>query len=138
MLDEKPEDVEKEISRWLHISISYHDTLENFYHGFLAGLLEGFKGYEVKSNRENRDGRTDITVCERYDRKEAIVLEIKPAETFKQMLTNCDKAVKQISENKYAEQFIDDCYQKVISYGISFYGKSCRVKMGETVYAPED
>ena len=85
------------------------------------------------SNRENRDGRTDITVCERYNRKEAIVLEIKPAETFKQMQTNCDKAVKQISENKYAEQFIDDCYQKVISYGIAFCGKSCRVKLGEVV-----
>ncbi len=138
MIDENPEDVEKEISRWLQMSISYHDTLENFYHGFIAGLLEGFKGYEVKSNRENRDGRTDITVCERYNRKEAIVLEIKPAETFKQMQTNCDKAVKQISDNKYAEQFIDDCYQKVISYGIAFYGKSCRVKMGETIYAPEN
>ena len=138
MLDEKPEEVEKEISRWLQRSISYHDTLENFYHGFLAGLLEGFKGYEVKSNRENRDGRTDITVCERYNRKEAIVLEIKPAETFKQMQTNCDKAVKQISENKYAEQFIDDCYEKVISYGIAFCGKSCRVKMGTTIYAPEN
>ena len=49
------------------------------------------------------------------------------------MQTNCDKAVKQISENKYAEQFIDDCYQKVISYGIAFYGKSCRVKLGDVI-----
>ncbi|MGN0583772.1 MAG: AAA family ATPase, partial [Oscillospiraceae bacterium] len=137
MLEEKPEEVENEISKWLQKSISYHDTLENFYHGFLVGLLEGFKGYEVKSNRENRDGRTDITVCERYNRKAAIVIEIKPAETFKQLKTQCENAVKQIRDNKYAEQFTDDCYQKVISYGISFYGKTCRVKMGETLFQPE-
>ncbi|MDD6825335.1 MAG: AAA family ATPase, partial [Oscillospiraceae bacterium] len=43
MLDEKPDEVENEISKWLQRSISYHDTQENFYHGFLAGLLEGFK-----------------------------------------------------------------------------------------------
>ena len=138
MLEEKPEEVENEISKWLQKSISYHDTLENFYHGFLVGLLEGFKGYEVKSNRENRDGRTDITVCERYNRKAAIVIEIKPAETFKQLKTQCENAVKQIRDNKYAEQFTDDCYQKVISYGISFYGKTCRVKMGETLYQTEE
>lgn len=137
MLEENPEEVENEISKWLQRSISYHDTHENFYHGFLAGLLEGFKGYEVKSNRENRNGRTDITVCERYNRKAAIVLEIKYAETFKQLKSQCENAVNQIRENKYAEQFIDDCYEKVISYGIAFYGKTCRVRMGETLYQPE-
>ena len=137
MLEEKPDEVENEISKWLQRSISYHDTQENFYHGFLAGLLEGFKGYEVKSNRENRNGRTDITVCERYNRKAAIVLEIKPAETFKQLKSQCENAVNQIRENKYAEQFIDDCYEKVISYGIAFYGKTCRVKIGETLCQTE-
>ena len=138
MLEEKPEEVEKEINRWLQKSISYHDTLENFYHGFLVGLLEGIKGYEVKSNRENRDGRTDITVCERYNRKAAIVIEIKPADTFKQLMSQCENAVKQIRDNKYAEQFTDDCYQKVISCGIAFYGKTCRVKMGKTLYQSEE
>jgi len=133
MLDEKPEEVKNEISRWLQRSISYHDTLENFYHGFLTGLLEGFSGYEVKSNRENGDGRTDITVCERYNRRVAIIIEVKTADTFKKMSTMCDTALEQIREKKYAEQLADDCYQKVISYGISFYGKSCRVKIGETL-----
>ncbi len=138
MLDEKPEELENEIGRWLQRSISYHDTLENFYHGFLVGLLEGFRGYEVKSNRENRDGRTDITVCEKYNRKAAIVIEIKSAQTFKQLSSMCNEALNQIKVKKYAEQFIDDCYQKVISYGIAFYGKSCRVKMGEILYQPEN
>lgn len=137
MLEENPDEVENEISKWLQRSISYHDTHENFYHGFLAGLLEKFRGYEVKSNRENRNGRTDITVCERYNRKAAIVLEIKPAETFKQLKSQCENAVNQIRENKYAEQFIDDCYEKVISYGIAFYGKTCRVKIGETLCQTE-
>lgn len=54
------------------------------------------------------------------------------------MDTMCDTALRQIQTKKYAEQLTDDCYEKVINYGIAFYGKSCKVKIGETIYAPED
>ena len=50
----------------------------------------------------------------------------------------CDVALEQIRTKKYAEQLTDDCYQKVMSYGIAFYGKTCRVKMGEIVYQNEE
>ena len=134
MLSEDTEKMEDEISKWLRKSISYHDTKENFYHGFLAGLLTGRDGYEVKSNRENGNGRSDITVCEYSQRKVAVIFEVKPADSFKQLEEKCEQALKQIEEEKYAQQFIDDCYKKVISYGIAFSGKSCKVKIGKTLY----
>ena len=137
-LDEKPEEAQKEINRWLRKSISFHDYLENFYHGFLLGALTGNDEYEIKSNRENGKGRTDITICKYQTREIAVIIELKIADTFKKMDTMCDTALTQIKSKKYAEQLTDDCYEKVINYGIAFYGKSCKVKKGETVYAPEE
>lgn len=32
------------------------DSAENFYHGFLLGLLGGLQGYETSSNRESGEG----------------------------------------------------------------------------------
>lgn len=31
-------------------------------------------------------------------------------------------------EKKYAEQLMDDYYQKVAKYGMAFYEKACKVK----------
>ena len=137
-LDEKPEEAQKEINRWLRKSISFHDCLENFYHGFLLGAITGSDEYEIKSNRENGNARTDITICEFQTRETAVIIEVKIAGTFKELSGRCDVALEQIRTRKYAEQLTDDCYQKVISYGIAFYGKTCRVKMGETVYQTEE
>ena len=67
-----------------------------------------------------------------------MIIEVKIAGTFKELNDRCDAALEQIRTRKYAQQLTDDCYQKVMSYGIAFYGKSCKVRMGETVYAPED
>ena len=43
----------------LHGSISFMDSAENFYHGFLLGILTGLQGYEKLSNRESGEGRYD-------------------------------------------------------------------------------
>jgi len=133
MIGENSDKVEDEICMWLKKSISYHDTLESFYHGFLTGLLSGYDGYEIKSNRENGNGRTDITVCEYSQRKLAVVIEIKIADSFGELEKQCDKALMQIEDRGYSMQLADDYYKKVISYGVAFCGKSCRVKMGKTI-----
>ena len=133
MIGENSDKVEDEICMWLKKSISYHDTLESFYHGFLTGLLSGYDGYEIKSNRENGNGRTDITVCEYSQRKIAVVIEIKIADSFGELEKQCDKALMQIEDRGYSMQLADDYYRKVISYGVAFCGKSCRVKMGKTI-----
>ena len=49
-----------EIRNMLYTSISFYDYYENFYHGFLAGILYGMEYYVVKSNRESGKGRTDL------------------------------------------------------------------------------
>ncbi len=116
VLDEDLQAVQNEINRWLRKCISFYDTKENFYHGFLAGLLVGSEIYQVKSNRENGDGRTDITICKYQTREVAVVIEVKIAKTFRELGAKCDEALKQIRDLKYDVQLIDDCYQKVIRY----------------------
>ncbi len=129
LLKEDPTEVQNVINYWLKKSISYHDTFENFYHGFMTGLLVGSESYEVKSNRENGDGRTDLTVCEFQTRSLAVVIEIKPAAEFEDLDKMCDEALAQIRRNKYDQQLKDDCYKRVVRYGVAFHKKSCMVKM---------
>ncbi len=120
--------IETEINRWLRKCISYHDNYENFYHGFLAGLLIGSDEYIVKSNRESGNGRSDIMICEYQLRKLAVIIEIKVAGKFAELDKKCDEALQQIEDRDYEAELIDECYQNIIKYGIAFYQKSCKIK----------
>lgn len=113
---------------WLEDTISYYDTKENYYHGFLAGLLSGFKGYKTESNRENGIGRSDIILLEQRRHKLAVIIEIKVADEFSQLSQKCDDALMQIEEKQYDMQLKRDCYQQIIKYGVAFYKKSCMIK----------
>ncbi|MBQ8513852.1 MAG: AAA family ATPase [Ruminococcus sp.] len=123
------EQFEELLGDWLDESISYYDGKELYYHGFLSGLLSGFRGYTVKSNRESGLGRPDLLILERRRHKLAVIIEIKVAERFAEMETKCDEALQQIEDRNYEAELVDDCYQKIIKYGVAFYQKSCRVKM---------
>ena len=120
--------IETKINRWLRKCISYHDNYENFYHGFLAGLLIGSDEYIVKSNRESGNGRSDIMICEYQLRKLAVIIEIKVAGKFAELDKKCDEALQQIEDRNYEAELIDECYQNIIKYGVSFYQKSCKIK----------
>lgn len=120
--------IETEINRWLRKCISYHDNYENFYHGFLAGLLIGSDEYIVKSNRESGNGRSDIMICEYQLRKIAVIIEIKVAGKFAELNKKCDEALQQIEDRNYEAELIDECYQNIIKYGVAFYQKSCKIK----------
>lgn len=50
------------LNRQLFQTISFYDNAENFYHGFLTGILSQSENYIVKSNRESGNGRSDIMV----------------------------------------------------------------------------
>ncbi|MCC8111045.1 MAG: ATP-binding protein, partial [Ruminococcus sp.] len=124
------EGFEKEVNNWLVSSISYQDNYESFYHGFLAGLLLGKRGYRVESNRENGKGRTDITIYEFQRRTVAIVIEVKIAKDFGDLDAACDRAMKQIAEKKYVANLKQQYYKKVLKYGVAFCSeKVCRVKL---------
>lgn len=124
---------EEEINNWLLDCISYFDGQENYYHGFLAGLLLGKRGYSVKSNRETGNGRSDIIITEYQKRGLAVIIEVKVAKEFHQLEAKCDEALKQIEDRQYEVELIRNGYQKIIKYGIAFHDKCCRVKIQEDV-----
>lgn len=120
---------ETEINRWLSKSISYHDGYENFYHGFLVGLLEYSDDYEVLSNRENGTGRSDIVIKNIITYRKAVIIEIKSVrkndgETLE---GQCDEALKQIEDRQYEVNLKNEGYTNIVKYGIAFQEKKCKV-----------
>ena len=120
------------INSQLADTISYYDYAENFYHGFMAGLLVNIGGYRVKSNRESGNGRPDIVMQTVQVRKgRVILLELKIAGSVAEMEAACDRALAQIEEQHYAEPFITEGYPEVKKYALSFCRKECMVKKAE-------
>jgi hypothetical protein len=120
--------IETCIKEQLRRTISYHDTVELFYHGFLVGILSGLKDCWGKSNREGGNGRTDITIAPLDNTQPAIVIELKRAMKMAEMSEGCDKALAQIEEKHYIDDLLEDGYGDFIKYGICFCRKDCRVK----------
>ena len=108
-------------------TISFHDAYENFYHGFVEGVLTGMKGYIIKSNREGGKGRSDIFIAPISREDEAYVLEFKIATSLKEMPDKAKEAVKQIIDRRYENELFDLGYIKVKRYGIAFFAKDCLV-----------
>ena len=120
------------INRQLADTISYYDYAENFYHGFMAGLLVNIGGYRVKSNRESGNGRPDIVMQTVQVRKgRVILLELKIADSIAEMEAACDRGLAQIEEQRYAEPFITEGYPEVKKYALSFCKKECMIKKAE-------
>ena len=115
----------KEIGTLLRMTISYHDYKEDFYHAFRAGIFAG-AGYVVESNKEHGEGRSDIVIYDDYEGKVAI-FEAKKSQNPEEMKLDCEKAIKQINEKMYANEF-EDAYDEILCYGISFFKKRCLVK----------
>ena len=69
---EKLEDL---LCTWLTNTISCFDEQENYYHGFVTGLVSGFNGYMVVSNRESGNGRFDLVIKQRSRWHHAAILE---------------------------------------------------------------
>lgn len=105
-------------------SISYFDNEESFYHGFLLGL---FSGKKIKSNREAMHGRFDLCILPKQIFQTALVLECKHSKSVKDLISDASEGAKQIIDNKYEEEIINDGYLHVKGYGISFYKKYCYV-----------
>lgn len=120
--------LQTELSPLLVNSISYMDNYENFYHGFILGILMNLDGYKVTSNREAGDGRYDISI-EGYDGLHTpVIIEFKVANKRPQLEEAVEKALIQIREKHYDAPFIEDGYEQCIHIGIGFYKKMCRVK----------
>ena len=122
----KAEALTEQMNKLLRKTISYHDYKEDFYHAFLAGIFAG-AGYEVDSNKEHGEGRSDVVVLDPEGDRVAI-FEAKYSRTQDAMPKDCAAALDQIEDRQYAKEFEDD-YDSVLCYGIAFYKKRCLVRM---------
>ncbi len=111
-------------------TISFFDSAENFYHGFLTGILSQSENYLVKSNRESGDGRSDITVKSPSLRGRSFVLELKVSDSVDNLEVDAERALQQIYDRNYMEELRTEGYRKIDCYGISFYRKDCEVRFG--------
>lgn len=129
----KADEAEDLFTNYLISHISIRDTSvrkemkENFYHGYLMGLLSAVTG-AVVSNRESGDGYADIIMKSPKERI-GVVLEIKYAEN-EDLEKYCDEALKQIGDKNYEQALIDDGMNTIIKYGVACYKKRCKIKRG--------
>ncbi|MCR4784710.1 MAG: ATP-binding protein [bacterium] len=121
--------LEQILTEILYSTISYFDSAENYYHGFMTGLIRG-AGLSICSNGEPGLGRTDIVIEAPLNRR-AIIIELKYARKPEEMEDKAEEALKQIEERKYAKG-LGWRIKKVMNYGIAFWKKESCVKALET------
>lgn len=129
LLEQQISVIEEEISENLMETISFFDYGESYYHGFLAGLLKNLAKYYVESNREQGNGRPDLVIRSAPYRGIAIIIELKVANSFGEMERKAENALQQIRDMQYQKGLEAEGYHTFICYGISFYRKSCCVKI---------
>ncbi|MEI3148352.1 MAG: PD-(D/E)XK nuclease domain-containing protein [Merdibacter sp.] len=112
------------LNQMLYHSLSYFDNHENFYHGFLVGLLQG---YHIKSNREAGDGRFDLVIYGETIDDPCIVIECKHSETMRSLKADSERTARQIIDKRYIDEILDEGYLQCIGYGIAFCKKSCLI-----------
>ena len=97
----------------------------------MAGLLRNAGRYRVYSNRESGNGRPDIVMQTANVRKgSVIILELKIARSIAEMDTECNHALAQIEQKRYADSFAKEGYPDIKRYALCFYKKECLLKQG--------
>ena len=119
------------LNRQLFDTISFFDSAENFYHGFLAGILSQSQGYLVKSNRESGNRRSHIMVKSPSLRGRSFILELKVSGSIDELEADAENALQQIYDKRYMEELRAEVYRKIDCYGVSFFRKDCEVRFGK-------
>ena len=130
VLSGNTEFVQKELNELLLDTISYLDGKEDFYHGFMLGILAGLHGYLSESNSEAGTGRSDIILKHISGRGKAVILELKRTKEMSDICKESEDALAQIDKNMYTRKLEKECYTDIIKYGIAFCKKSCEVRKG--------
>lgn len=135
-LEGKAEEIQRRLNIILNQMISILDTKasddkkENFYHGLLLGLLRSEPKWLILSNAESGDGFSDILI-EPENPDMGIVIEVKYASSIAGLDATCGKALDQIRERRYDERLRNDGRTEVLTYGIAFCKKRCKVICGK-------
>mmetsp|Transcript_22222 Transcript_22222/g.46670 ORF Transcript_22222/g.46670 Transcript_22222/m.46670 type:complete len:243 (+) Transcript_22222:1070-1798(+) len=120
-LKEKLEEIMRDL---LYSSASFLDLIsENSYHSFFLGCFkvafDKEQNVAVKSNRESGTGRFDIVITFN-DLRRSILFEFKKVDQAEQLEMEAQRALSQITERDYLEEFKD--FQCIL-IGISFCHK---------------
>ncbi len=128
LLENNKEEMENNLNKMLE-SISYMDTYENFYHGYMLGIFQNFllNDYIVKSNREGGLGRFDVLI-EKKDRSFGCIFEFKIADNELDMENLASLAKNQMKEKEYYKELQLDKVQNIKEYALVFCGKKCIVR----------
>ena len=118
------------LNDYLETIASYYDTAnrENFYHGFLLGLLALLvPDYAVRSNRESGYGRFDIAIFPAQGQPSGILMEFKVADSEAELPAKAQEALAQIDHMDYLAEFRAQNINDVWKYGIAFCGKKTQI-----------
>ena len=128
MINGEKEKIEKFINSTI-MGMSYHDTLESYYHGYLYGLFSWAlnKNYITKSNRETGSGRCDLLI-ERKDKSVGIVIEVKISDSEENMENKAREGITQMKEKEYYKELILDKVTNIKEIVIVFHGKKAIVR----------
>ena len=102
------------------------DEPEKSYHLFVLGLLILLNDtHQIKSNRESGFGRYDIMIIPRHKNQLGIVIEFKKVLALRKETLEiaAQRALEQIKEKNYKQEFIDLGIAKVQGIGVAFQGK---------------
>lgn len=113
------------ITKLLKASISFYDGNESFYHGLVSGLLSGNIYYDMKSNRETGDGRSDLILYQQDSSQNAIILEFKVCRENEKADEGARRALQQINDMDYAADARTKGYKNILKYGVAFKNKVC-------------
>ena len=104
---------------------------ENYYHGFMNGLLVNGTSLiaEQKSNFESGNGYIDLIIKSIRSRGIIVILELKQtSDENEDKVLIAQDAVEQIIQKKYADPYIKrNDIKAVLTYGICFCKKECVV-----------
>lgn len=118
-------------------NLSYFDVSgkepEKVYHAFVLGMLISISNtHEVKSNKESGFGRYDVMIIPRNTSKCGIIIEFKKINVLsKETLDQGTlKALEQIEDMKYEQEFVSSGVKDIIKLAIVFKGKDVKITEG--------
>lgn len=124
LLNGKIEEFKAHLEKVLLQIVSYHDVAkepEAFYHGLLLGFMVSLQQtHEIKSSGL---GRFDILIIPKDLSKHGIVMELKLKDEKETLENSARRALEQIEEKKYTEEFKQRGIDSIIQIGIGFKGK---------------
>ena len=124
--------LQKSINEYVLKSVSFYDAgTEGFYHGLVLGLIAMMDNqYKIKSNRESGYGRYDISLTPRNKSQAGIIMELKCEKDLdtKELDKLAIEALKQIENNAYITEMLDEGVKKILKLGMAFSGKKVAIK----------